>query len=49
MPHPEAYLSFYNNPSWAKLKREGKEIERENTGQVIFDNIVNELKDKSAK
>jgi len=45
MPHPEAYLSFYNNPSWARLKREGKEIKRENTGQVIFDNIVNELKD----
>ncbi|NPA45540.1 MAG: phosphoribosylformylglycinamidine synthase subunit PurQ [Chlorobi bacterium] len=43
MPHPEAYLSFYNNPSWAKLKRESKEIERENTGQVIFDNIVKHI------
>jgi phosphoribosylformylglycinamidine synthase len=47
MPHPEAYLSFYNNPQWGKMKREGKEIKRENTGQAIFDNIVNELKDKS--
>ena len=46
MPHPEAYLSFYNNPSWPKLKREGKEIERENTGQVIFDNIVKHIENK---
>ncbi|MCD4793520.1 MAG: phosphoribosylformylglycinamidine synthase subunit PurQ [Bacteroidales bacterium] len=46
MPHPEAYLSFYNNPSWPKLKREGKEIERENTGQVIFDNIVKHIERK---
>lgn len=41
MPHPEAFLSFYNHLNWAKLKREGKEIERKNTGQAIFDNIVN--------
>lgn len=43
MPHPEAFLSFYNHPSWAKLKREGKEIKRENTGQAIFDNIVKHI------
>ncbi len=47
MPHPEAFLSFYNHPDWAKIKRNGKEIKRENTGQAIFDNIINELKDKS--
>ena len=47
MPHPEAFLSFYNHPDWAKMKRNGKEIKRENTGQAIFDNIINELKGKS--
>ena len=46
MPHPEAYLSFYNNPSWPKLKREGKEIDRKYTGQAIFDNIVNHIEKK---
>ena len=46
MPHPEAFLSFYNHPDWAKLKREGKEIKRENTGQAIFDNIVKQIENK---
>ena len=46
MPHPEAYMSFYNNPSWPKLKREGKEIERQYTGQAIFDNIVRHIENK---
>ncbi len=44
MPHPEAFLSFYNHPDWAKMKRNGKELRREETGQKIFDNIVQELK-----
>ncbi len=48
MPHPEAYLSFYNNPQWAKMKREGNKPERQFTGQAVFDNIVNELKEKSS-
>jgi phosphoribosylformylglycinamidine synthase len=43
MPHPEAFLSFYNHPDWGKLKRDGKILEREQTGQVIFDNIVREV------
>jgi len=44
MPHPEAFLSFYNHPDWAKLKRDNKEIDVNKTGQVIFNNIVNEIK-----
>ncbi len=49
MPHPEAFLSFYNHPDWAKMKRNGKELERGETGQVIFDNIVKELKVRKVK
>ncbi len=40
MPHPEAFLSFYNHPNWSALKANGKALERHQTGQVIFDNIV---------
>ena len=40
MPHPEAFLSFYNHPNWNALKANGKTLERAQTGQVIFDNIV---------
>ena len=40
MPHPEAFLSFYNHPAWTLLKRKGKMLNREQTGQKIFDNIV---------
>jgi phosphoribosylformylglycinamidine synthase len=43
MPHPEAFLSFYNHPAWATMQRNGKEFSRNETGQVIFDNIVNFL------
>lgn len=47
MPHPEAFLSFYNHPNWAKMKRENKAINRNNTGQAIFDNIVSEINNKN--
>ncbi len=40
MPHPEAFLSFYNHPDWAKMKRNNIELKREQTGQKFFDNIV---------
>ena len=40
MPHPEAFLSFYNHPDWPKMKQNGQELPRELTGQIIFDNIV---------
>jgi phosphoribosylformylglycinamidine synthase len=43
MPHPEAFLSFYNHPAWTSMKRKGIELERHQTGQVIFDNIVKEV------
>jgi len=46
MPHPEAFLSFYNHPDWPKLKREGKILERNQTGQAIFDNIVKHIENK---
>ena len=43
MPHPEAFLSFYNHPAWSFLKKNGIELGREKTGQVIFDNIVSHI------
>jgi len=43
MPHPEAFLSFYNHPDWPRIKRNGTEWNREQTGQKIFDNIVKEI------
>ncbi len=49
MPHPEAFLSFYNHPAWNSMKYHGKQLRREQTGQVIFDNIVNELKERRIK
>jgi len=48
MPHPEAFLSFYNHPDWPRLKREGKELQRHQTGQAIFDNIVKHIENKKA-
>ena len=44
MPHPEAFLSFYNHPAWSGMKRQGKILEREQTGQKFFDNIVSHIK-----
>ncbi len=48
MPHPEAFLNFYNHPAWPAMKRNGLELKREQTGQKIFDNIVNEIKRKKS-
>jgi len=47
MPHPEAYLSFYNNPNWGQLKRQNPEISEEGEGLKIFKNIVNHIKEQS--
>jgi len=44
MPHPEAFLSFYNHPAWTSLQRKGHFLSREQTGQKIFDNIVAHIK-----
>lgn len=43
MPHPEAYLSLYNHPAWTKIKREGKDLSKNITGQIVFNNIVNHI------
>ncbi len=39
MPHPEAYLSQFNNPVWTRLKSEGK-MPTEGEGVQIFRNAV---------
>ena len=43
MPHPEAFMEFYNHPAWATLQQNAKALRREETGQVIFDNIVKHI------
>jgi phosphoribosylformylglycinamidine synthase I len=49
MPHPEAFLSFYNHPDWPGMQREGNVLERNRTGQAIFDNIVKHIRNKKSK
>ncbi len=44
MPHPEAYLSLYNHPDWAKKKREHPDISEEGEGLSLFRNIVEKIK-----
>ena len=39
MPHPEAFLSPYNSPSWTKEKMEGK-LAEEGEGVIFFRNAV---------
>jgi len=43
MPHPEAYLSPYNHPTWTRLKIDGK-LPKEGEGIQIFRNAVNYFK-----
>ncbi len=43
MPHPEAYLSFYNHPAWTRKKQRGINSE-EGEGLQIFKNIVNHIR-----
>ncbi len=40
MPHPEAFLSLYNHPNWAQLKRQNPGISEDGEGLKIFRNIV---------
>jgi phosphoribosylformylglycinamidine synthase len=40
MPHPEAFLSPFNSPTWTKEKLEGK-LASEGEGVVFFRNAVN--------
>ena len=43
MPHPEAFLSAYNHPDWARRRRGGF-LGEEGEGLVIFRNIVEHLR-----
>ncbi len=45
MPHPEAFLSFYNHPHWTRLKALQKISSEEGDGLKIFRNIVRWLED----
>ena len=47
MPHPEAYLSFYNHPDWGKRKLTGKMESEEGEGLRIFRNLVNWISGKN--
>ena len=44
MPHPEAYLSFYNHPNWGKRKRENPDFSEDGEGLQIFKNIVEHIR-----
>ncbi|WBO83726.1 phosphoribosylformylglycinamidine synthase subunit PurQ [Hymenobacter yonginensis] len=40
MPHPEAFLSLYNHPDWARRKRATPGLSEEGDGVWLFRNIV---------
>lgn len=40
MPHPEAFLSLYNHPDWARRKRQNPGLSEEGDGLRLFRNIV---------
>lgn len=44
MPHPEAYLSFYNHPDWPARKRKYPDHSEDGEGLSLFRNIVAKLK-----
>ncbi|MCF7911659.1 MAG: phosphoribosylformylglycinamidine synthase subunit PurQ [Candidatus Cloacimonetes bacterium] len=46
MPHPEAFLSLYNHPDWARMKRVAPEIADTGEGLKIFRNIVEHLESR---
>jgi phosphoribosylformylglycinamidine synthase subunit PurQ / glutaminase len=45
MPHPEAFLSLYNDPQWPELKRLDREVSEKGQGLKIFENIVGYIKE----
>ncbi len=47
MPHPEAFLSFYNHPDWAGKKRSEQVQSQDGEGLKIFTNIVKYLENRS--
>ncbi|MDB5233717.1 MAG: phosphoribosylformylglycinamidine synthase [Hymenobacter sp.] len=47
MPHPEAFLSAYNHPDWARRRRQNPSASEEGEGLRIFKNIVEHIAQKS--
>ena len=43
MPHPEAFLSLYNHPDWAR-RREAAGGNEEGEGLRLFRNIVDHIR-----
>jgi phosphoribosylformylglycinamidine synthase I len=43
MPHPEAYLSAFNHPDWARRRRRNPAASEEGEGLAIFRNIVEHI------
>ncbi|WP_204378343.1 phosphoribosylformylglycinamidine synthase subunit PurQ [Hymenobacter lapidarius] len=43
MPHPEAFLSAYNHPDWARRRRQNPSATEEGEGLQIFKNIVEHI------
>jgi phosphoribosylformylglycinamidine synthase len=48
MPHPEAYLSPYNHPSWTREAALGRTLPREGQGLAVFRNVVAYLQGEAA-
>ncbi len=47
MPHPEAFLSAYNHPDWARRRRQNPNASEEGEGLQIFKNIVTYIAQKN--
>jgi phosphoribosylformylglycinamidine synthase len=43
MPHPEAYLSFYNHPDWGRRKLREQDVIEDGAGFGLFTNIVHHV------
>jgi phosphoribosylformylglycinamidine synthase len=48
MPHPEAFLSPYNHPSWTREAALGRDLPPEGEGLAIFRNAVDYLRTREA-
>ena len=48
MPHPEAFLSAYNHPDWARRRRQNPSASEEGEGLQIFKNIVAHIVQKNS-
>lgn len=43
MPHPEAYLTLFNHPDWARKKRKDPAVSQDGEGLQIFKSMVDHL------